>query len=171
MKLLRLHKYLLYRIPIFKVSFGRNFIMEKKSKIEFNGRVSFGHFVFLTARKGGQISFGSNVKFNNSVHINSDLGGQIVFGDDVLVGPNCVFRTANHKFRLTKTNFVNQGHRFGDIKIGNNVWIGANCTILPGIQIGSNSVIGAGSIVNKSIPEGVLAVGNPAKIKKIIRKD
>ena len=52
------------------------------------------------------------------------------------------------------------------IKIGNNVWIGANVTILPGVTIGDNTVIGAGSVVNRDIPSGVVAVGNPCRVIK-----
>ena len=52
------------------------------------------------------------------------------------------------------------------ITIGNNVWIGGNATILPGVNIGDNSVIGAGSVVTKDIPSNVLAVGNPCRIIK-----
>lgn len=58
------------------------------------------------------------------------------------------------------------------ISIGNNVWIGANCTILPGVTIGNNAVIGAGSVVTKDIPESVVAVGNPCKVSRpITEKD
>ena len=58
------------------------------------------------------------------------------------------------------------------IKIGNNVWIGGNACIMPGVKIGDNSVIGAGSVVTKDIPEGVVAAGNPCKvIRKITEKD
>ena len=58
------------------------------------------------------------------------------------------------------------------INIGDNVWIGANVCILPGVTIGNNVVIGAGSVVNKDIPEGVIAAGNPCKvIRKITEED
>lgn len=58
------------------------------------------------------------------------------------------------------------------ISIGDNVWIGANCTILPGVTIGNNAVIGAGSVVTKDIPESVVAVGNPCKVSRpITEKD
>ena len=60
----------------------------------------------------------------------------------------------------------------GKVTIGNNVWIGGGVTILGGVKIGANSVIGAGSVVVKDIPEGVVAVGNPAKaIRKITDAD
>lgn len=50
------------------------------------------------------------------------------------------------------------------ITVGDSVWIGANVSVLPGVKIGSNTIIGAGSVVNKDIPDGVIAVGNPCKV-------
>ena len=58
------------------------------------------------------------------------------------------------------------------ITVGDSVWIGANVSVLPGVTIGSNTIIGAGSVVNKDIPEGVIAVGNPCKVmRKITEED
>lgn len=58
------------------------------------------------------------------------------------------------------------------IKVGNNVWFGANVSVLPGVTIGDNTIIGAGSVVNKDIPSGVIAVGNPCRvIREITEKD
>lgn len=58
------------------------------------------------------------------------------------------------------------------ITIGDNVWFGASVTVLPGVKIGSNTVIGAGSIVNRDIPDGVIAVGNPCRVlRKITEED
>ncbi len=57
------------------------------------------------------------------------------------------------------------------ITIGNKVWIGANVTVLPGVTIGNNTIIGAGSVVNKDIPDNVIAAGNPCKVIRSITKD
>ena len=58
------------------------------------------------------------------------------------------------------------------MKVGNNVWIGGNVTVLPGVSIGDDSVIGAGSVVTKDIPENVIAAGNPCRvIRKITEQD
>ena len=87
-------------------------------------------------------------------------------GDNVLIAPNVTIAGGSHptdpKARL-------DGEEFGKkIKIGNNVWIGANSVIGPGVIIGDNSVIGAGSVVNKNIPANVVAVGTPCKVVKNI---
>lgn len=67
----------------------------------------------------------------------------------------------------------NQGLEYAyPIRVGNNVWIGASVTVLPGVTIGSNTVIGAGSVVNRDIPDGVVAVGNPCRVlRKITEED
>ncbi len=58
------------------------------------------------------------------------------------------------------------------ITVGNNVWFGASVTVLPGVHIGNNAVIGAGSVVNRDIPDGVVAVGNPCRVlRKITEED
>ena len=81
----------------------------------------------------------------------------------ILVGPNVVFRTANHKYSRADLSINEQGHLFGDIKIGDNVWIGANCVILKNVNIGSGSVIAAGSVVNKKVPPNPIFGGFPTK--------
>lgn len=94
---------------------------------------------------------------------------EISIGDNVFIGPNTSIVTACHPIlpqERMKTSFGKP------ISIGDNVWIGANCTILPGVTIGNNAVIGAGSVVTKDIPESVVAVGNPCKVSRpITEKD
>lgn len=108
--------------------------------------------------------FGKNLRIGKRVFINAgcrfqDQGG-ITIGDDCLIGHNVVLATLNHD--------LDPSHR-GDlhpapITLGRNVWVGANVTILPGVTVGDNAVIGAGSLVNKSIPANAVAVGTPAKV-------
>ena len=82
-----------------------------------------------------------------------------------MIGPNVTIVTVNHDIN-PKTR-INASAK--PVKIGKNVWIGADCTILPGVIIGENSIIGAGSVVTKNIPNNVIVAGNPAKLIREIK--
>ncbi len=94
----------------------------------------------------------------------------ITIEDGVLIGSGVHIYTANHNFENPNIPIIDQLHSPGkDVLLKKGCWIGANVTILPGITIGINSVVGAGSIVTKDIPSYTVAVGNPAcVIKKIL---
>lgn len=88
------------------------------------------------------------------------------FGDNVFIGPNCVFSTAGHPLNTQQRN---QGLEYAyPITVGDNVWFGAGVTVLPGVTIGSDTVIGAGSLVNRDIPSGVVAAGSPCRVLRPI---
>lgn len=117
---------------------------------------------------GFNISVGENFYTNHNVTILD--GAKVTFGDNVFIALNCVFTTAGHAIDSDQRN---QGLEIAlPITVGDNVWIGTNVSVLPGVTIGSNTIIGAGSVVNKNIPEGVIAAGNPCKvIRKITEAD
>ena len=94
-------------------------------------------------------------------------GAKVEFGDNVFIALNCGFYTAGHPLDY-KTR--NKGLEYAKpIKGGNNVWIGGNVIVLPGVTVGDNVVIGAGIVVNKYIPSNSVAVGNPCKVIKEIK--
>ncbi len=96
--------------------------------------------------------------------------GKIKIGDDVLFGPHVSLYTAGHPIHPQSRK---SGYEYGiPITIGDRVWIGGSCVVMPGVSIGSDTVIGAGSVVTKDIPDGVIAAGNPCKvIQKITEED
>lgn len=111
---------------------------------------------------GYNISIGENFFANHNLVILD--GAPVTFGDNVFIAPNCGFYTATHP---TDAERRNEGLEIAKpITVGNNVWIGAGVSVLPGVEIGDNCVIGAGSVVVKSIPADSIAVGNPCKVIK-----
>lgn len=123
----------------------------------------------LHANWGGKHThFGKNVYANFNLTLVDD--SHIYVGDDCMLGPNVVLATAGHPINPELRARVTQYN--ADVHIGKNVWLGAGVVVLPGVTIGDNSVIGAGSIVNKDIPANVVAVGNPCRVlREIGEKD
>ena len=118
--------------------------------------------------------YGFNVKVGKNFYSNHNLVildcAEVTFGDNVFVGPNCGFYTAIHPIDAHQRNTGIELAK--PIKVGSDVWFGGGVTVLPGVTIGNNVVIGAGSVVVKDIPSGVVAVGNPCKpIRKITETD
>lgn len=113
---------------------------------------------------GYNISIGDNFFMNMNCVILD--GAKVTFGDNVFVAPGCGFYTAGHPLDSQRRN---SGLEYAyPITVGNNVWIGAQVCVLPGVTIGDNTVIGAGSVVTRSIPANVLAAGNPCRVIRAI---
>ncbi len=114
---------------------------------------------------------GKNIKVGKNVFINSgccfqDQGG-VIISDDVLIGQQVVLATLNHDIVPSKRKDMYPR----PVKIGKNVWIGAHATILSGVEIGENSIVAAGAVVTKSVPDNVVVAGVPAKIIRHIDKN
>ncbi len=113
---------------------------------------------------GGKIVIGKNIGVNLYCVIYG-MGG-VTIGDNVMMATSCVIVSANHNFERTDIPMNLQGVTCEEVKIGNDVWLGARVTVLAGVEIGEGSIIGAGSVVSKSIPPYSVAVGVPALVIK-----
>lgn len=119
---------------------------------------------------GKHISIGKNTFINYNCTL-LDCN-KITIGKNVLIGPGTGIYTATHptnykeRLNLNKEGQAPYKTYALPVKIGDNVWIGGNVSIMPGVTIGDNSVIGAGSVVTKSVPNNVVAAGNPCKVIK-----
>jgi len=107
--------------------------------------------------------FGKNIRIGKKVFINSgcrfqDQGG-IIIGDESLIGHNVVLATINHDLNPNNRGTMT----LKPIVLKKRTWIGSNSTILPGITVGENSVVAAGSVVTKDVPANTIVAGNPAK--------
>ncbi len=119
----------------------------------------------LHANWGGKhCHFGKNVYANFNLTLVDD--SHIYVGDYTMIAPNVVIATAGHPILPELREKAYQYNM--PVHIGRNCWIGAGALILPGVTIGDNTVIGAGSVVTKDIPANVVAVGNPCRVQREI---
>lgn len=113
--------------------------------------------------------YGYNIRIGKQFYANHNLTildvCLVSIGDNVMFGPHVMISTATHPIDPITRQTTGYG---APIQIGNNVWLGGNVSVLPGVTIGDNCVIGAGSVVNKSIPANCVAAGNPCKVIKPI---
>lgn len=118
--------------------------------------------------------YGWNIEVGENFFANYNLTildvGKVTIGKNAQIAPNVSIYTAGHPIHPDSRN---SGYEYGiPVTIGDNVWIGGNTVILPGVNIGSNVVIGAGSVVTKDIPDWSVAAGNPCNVvRKITEQD
>ena len=120
----------------------------------------------IIAPRSGIIKIGTGVTINPFCFIYGYGGVRI--GDNTRIASGCKIISFNHNFGDSSQSVVEQGNTAKGIEIGSNVWLGADVKILDGVTIGDSCVIGAGSIVTKSIPKNSIAAGNPAIIMRTI---
>lgn len=111
---------------------------------------------------GRQISVGKRFFANFNFTVLDEA--YVTIGDDCFIGPNVSIYTACHSTDPIERNSRKEWAK--PVSIGNSVWIGGSVTILPGVKIGDNVTIGAGSVVTRDIPSDTVAVGNPCKVIK-----
>ena len=142
----------------------------KYLKEEILGKVGGGYF---NIEKPFHCDYGYNIEIGDNFFANFNFVvldvGKVRIGNNVQIAPNVGLYTAGHPLHPDSRN---SGYEYGiDITIGNNVWIGGNVCVMPGVTIGDNAVIGAGAVVTKDIPANAVAVGNPAKVIKMITEE
>ncbi|MFT5519452.1 MAG: acetyltransferase-like isoleucine patch superfamily enzyme [Enterobacterales bacterium] len=144
---------------------GTGTYIKGAENMRLGGNISLGNNCLFDS-VNGELNIGEDSHFNQGVIVVS-AHGQINIGKNVLVGPYVVLRSSNHKYDMNSiVPTAKLGHKPGKIIIGNNVWIGANSTILSGAKIGDNCVIGAGAVVNSELPPNTVAGGVPARVLK-----
>ena len=117
--------------------------------------------------------YGWNIEVGDNFFANYNLTildvGKVTIGSNVQFAPNVSIYTAGHPLHPDSRN---SGYEYGlPVTIGDNVWIGGNVVLLPGVTVGSYSVIGAGSVVSRDIPEWVVAVGSPCRVVRRITEE
>ncbi len=144
--------------------------LRREVAAELFGRMGEGCYLEPPLR----CDYGFNIRLGDRVYVNFNLVvldcAAVTIGNDVLIGPNVGIYTAGHP---VDPGLRREGLEFAlPVTIENGVWIGGHAVIAPGVRIGRNSVIGAGSVVTKDIPANVVAAGNPCRvIRPITEKD
>ena len=142
----------------------------KYLKEEILGKAGSGFFII---EKPFRCDYGYNIEIGDNFFANYNFVvldvGKVKIGNNVQIAPNVGLYTAGHPLHPDSRN---SGYEYGiDITIGDNVWIGGNVCVMPGVTIGNNAVIGAGSVVTKDIPDNAIAVGNPARVLRYITEE
>jgi len=142
---------------------GFNFKFSAGANIKIGDNFTGMGAIFFYANEG-ELIIGNNCGVSTNIQFGA-ANGRVSIGDDVMIASNVVLRAADHG--ISKNNLMrNNEYNSGDIIIEDDVWIGANVVILKNVTLEKGCVIGAGSVVTKSIPAYAIAVGNPAKVIK-----
>lgn len=155
---------------------GRNCILEEHVEIaglagkgiRFDDNVAIGRGTLIkpTSYYGRNVGEGMIIGENSSIGPDGYVGcsGFISIGANVLIGPRVSMHGENHEFADRDNPIKAQGVRRDGISIGDDCWIGSDTVLLGGVHIGRGSVIGAGSVVTKSLPPDTVAIGVPARV-------
>jgi maltose O-acetyltransferase len=128
----------------------------------------------INIEKGAYFGSGQDISIGDfsGIGIDAKLSGEITIGNHVMMGPEVMIYTYGHKYDDLDVPMVMQGNtEVQPVVIHDDVWIGARAIILPGVTIGKGSIIAAGSVVTKDVPEYAVFGGNPAKIIKTRHQD
>ncbi|MDB5049853.1 MAG: hypothetical protein JWO30_2924 [Fibrobacteres bacterium] len=109
-----------------------------------------------------KLRIGSHCNFGQGVFITA--GGGVTLGDYVGMGPDSKIWSVNHRFENPDIPWLTQGYESKEVVIGDDVWIGANAFIMPGVHIGKGTIISAGSVLSKSVPAYCIVAGNPGRV-------
>lgn len=119
----------------------------------------------VNIEKGAHFSQNVSLGNNSGIGVNAQIAPGVTIGNDVMMGPECLIYTTNHGMNRTDIPMWRQeSSEVSPVVIGDDVWIGARVIILPGVHIGTGSVIGAGSVVTHDVEPYSIVAGNPAKI-------
>ncbi|KAL7923477.1 trimeric LpxA-like protein [Trichoderma austrokoningii] len=124
---------------------------------------------------GIKMDYGYNVRLGKNVFVNANSTWidtcAITIGARTIMGPNCSFYSGTHPLDHRVRNGTRGPELGKPIVVGEDCWLGGGVTVLAGVTIGKGSVVGAGSVVTRDVPEGVVVVGNPARVLKTIGKE
>ena len=150
-----------YPIPGYKIAYKVRYFL---CKYIFE---SMGENVLI--KRNAYFGDGAKIRIGNNsqIGINSIMDNDVVIGNDVTMGPDVIIYTSSHEYKNLGIPINQQGEKpHRQVTIGNNVWIGARCIILPGVSIGDNAIIGANTVVTKDVPKNAVFFGTEGHVVK-----
>lgn len=147
------------------IRYGKNFTTGTGCRLE----------AYKFDKKKPKLEIGNNVQINDYVHLS--CAESLIIGDNVLIASKVYITDLNHgsysgEEQSSPQEIAKERRIYTKpVKIGNNVWIGENVSVLSGVEIGENAILGANSVVTKDIPKNCIVAGNPAKVIKIFDKN
>lgn len=133
-----------------------------EKEFSFGDNIIIGHTSTLCS-KGGSLIIGDNCNFGSHIALYS--ASDIIFGKNILLGPGAFIGGGTYRFDDKEAPIIGQGYDLkGTIEIGDNCWFGAAVTVVDGVKIGENSIIGAGAVVLQDVPPNCIAAGVPARV-------
>lgn len=124
----------------------------------------------MLIKRNAYFGDGSKIRIRNNsqIGINSIMDNDVIIGDDVTMGPDVIIYTSSHEYKELGIPINQQGEKpHRPVTIGNNVWIGARCIILPGVSIGDNAIIGVNTVVTKDVPMNSVFCGSAGSVVKM----
>jgi galactoside O-acetyltransferase len=156
-----------FGFKIFAAKCGHSVYIGQGTVIHGSMNCHFGKDINFMARSYvnatcGYLHVGNNVSFNTGVNIEAGHGGRIIIGSNVMVGANVVIQSSEHNYDRLDSPMKEQGHRSGQIRIEDDVWIGSNAVITSDVLIGKGAIVGAGAVVTHDVNPFEIVGGVPA---------
>lgn len=130
----------------------------------FGDRVTINRHAHVQASRGG-VRFADGVGINNFALVNG--AGGVEVGRDTLIGPHVTIVSYSHRYDDPDRPIAAQGYEYAPVRIGADVWIGANAVVLAGVTIGDGAVVAAGAVVREDVPPGAVVGGVPARVLRM----
>jgi len=157
---------IIFSLPRYSIFNYLKSVFLKLNSAKVGKRVTFYPTVWIAP--GRNLTIGDDVDLALEVLITT--GGGVKIGDRTLIGYRTQILSTNHNIPENHGRIFGSGHSAKPVEIKEDVWIGCNCIILPGITIGNGAIVAAGSVVTKDVPPYSIVAGNPAKLLKMRKK-
>lgn len=159
-----------FKFRFLKRCIGKKTIVRNKTMIRNSANVRIGDhcilqdFIYIRAGDRGRVTIGNHCMINSFCRFFGH--GSIEIGEHCQLGPGTTITTTEHDYRDPKLAEI-----FRKVTVGKRVWTGSNVTVLPGVTIGDNTIVGAGGVVKQDLPPNCIAAGVPARVIKLLEEE